>query len=89
MSTKYAETFLALKYRMKDSNDEMLGGAMYIWRRALFNKKKELLSSSHLSRIGAGCFCVFTILASFGIGCAVQTSAISNSFSAIMPDTPN
>lgn len=45
MATKYAETFLALKYRVKDSNGEMLGGAMYIFRRAFNKNKKEVISS--------------------------------------------
>ena len=45
MATKYAETFLALKYRVKDPNGEMLGGAMYIFRRAFNKNKKEVISS--------------------------------------------
>ena len=31
MATKYAETFAAVKYRVKDHNGNMLGGAMYAW----------------------------------------------------------
>ena len=34
MATKYSETFAAVKYRVKDHNGNMLGGAMYAWRRA-------------------------------------------------------
>ena len=45
MATKYAETFLALKYRVKDSKEEMVGGAMYIWRRAFHKNKKEVISN--------------------------------------------
>ena len=34
MATKYSETFAAVKYRVTDHNGNMLGGAMYAWRRA-------------------------------------------------------
>ena len=54
MATKYTETFLALKYRVKDSNEEMVGGAMYIWRRAFQKNKKEDLITYQQDRLKVG-----------------------------------
>ena len=34
IATKYSETYIAVKYRVKDHSGSMLGGAMYAWRRA-------------------------------------------------------
>lgn len=34
MATKYAETFVSIKYRVKGEDGRMLGGAMYVWERA-------------------------------------------------------
>lgn len=93
MATKYAETFLAIKYRVKDYNGKMLGGAMYTWRRSFMSeeskKAKKIASDKFFTKIGATLFCVFTLLASLGIGSAVQTSAMSNSFAHFLPDVPS
>ena len=35
IATKYSEIFVAIKYRVKDHNGNMLGGAMYAWQRGL------------------------------------------------------
>lgn len=40
MATKYAETFVAVKYRVKDSEGKIGGGAMYAWDRAFLRKIK-------------------------------------------------
>ena len=64
IATKYAETLIAVKYRVKSEDGSMLGGAMYALDRGL-NKKW----------LGI----VFAILASvcaFGIGCSVQANAV-------------
>ena len=65
ISTKYAEGLLAIKYRVKTSNGQMLGGPMYALERGLGWKWMGLL------------FALFCALASFGIGCTVQANAIS------------
>ena len=39
IATKYAETFMSVKYRVKDHRGEMLGGAMYAWERGFLKKK--------------------------------------------------
>ena len=55
MATKYSETFAAVKYRVKDHNGNMLGGAMYAWRRA-FEKDGK---APWWGLLGAGAFALF------------------------------
>lgn len=55
-----------MKYRVKTANGEILGGPMYALEKGLGMKKLATL------------FCVFTSLAAFGIGNAVQSKAISD-----------
>ena len=64
MSTKYAEGLLAVKYRIKNSSGEMIGGPMYALERGLGLKWLGVL------------FCIFTALAAFGIGNTVQANSI-------------
>lgn len=65
IATKYSEGLLAVKYRVRTSSGEMLGGPMYALERGLKMKWLGVL------------FCVFTALAAFGIGNTVQANAIS------------
>lgn len=65
IATKYAEGFLAVKYRVKTSSGKMIGGPMYALSRGLGLKWLAVL------------FCIFTALASFGIGNTVQANAVS------------
>lgn len=65
ISTKYAEGLLAIKYRVKTANGEMLGGPMYALERGLKMRWLAIL------------FCVFTAVAAFGIGNTVQANSIS------------
>ncbi|MDR0894267.1 MAG: alanine:cation symporter family protein [Prevotellaceae bacterium] len=65
MATKYTEGLLAVKYRVKTANGEMLGGPMYALERGLKMRWLGIL------------FCVFTALAAFGIGNLVQANSIS------------
>ncbi len=65
IATKYAETFIAVKYRRKKEDGSYLGGAMC----ALEHLNKPLL---------AKLFAVFAAFAAFGIGCATQSNAIYN-----------
>lgn len=41
IATKYSETFAAVKYRVKDHNGDMLGGAMYAWKRGFTDKGRQ------------------------------------------------
>ena len=65
IATKYTEGLLAIKYRIKTENGEMLGGPMYALERGLKLKWLGIL------------FCIFTALAAFGIGNTVQANSIS------------
>ncbi len=68
IATKYCETLLALKYRVKKQNDTFSGGAMYILEYALNAKWLGIL------------FALFTVLASFGIGAGIQINAVCEIF---------
>ena len=65
IATKYAESLISIKYRVKRRDGRMLGGAMYVLERGLNMKWLGML------------FALFALLASFGIGSAVQVNAIS------------
>lgn len=70
IATKYSESFIGVKYRVKTSDGRMLGGAMYALERGFKFKT--------LGKILAVLFALFALLASFGIGSGVQVNAISN-----------
>lgn len=65
IATKYSESLIAVKYRVKTEDGRMQGGAMYALERGL-----------HMRWLGL-IFAVFTGFASFGIGCATQVNAIA------------
>lgn len=79
IATKYSETFIALKYRVKDHNGNMLGGAMYALERG-FKRKK-------LGKVLAVLFALFAAIASFGIGAGVQANSLSGAVMAVAGDT--
>lgn len=85
IATKYAETFAAVKYRVEDHEGNMLGGAMYAWKRAF---KKEDGSTPWWAALGAGAFALFAAIASFGIGSAVQSSAMTDIIISNAPGVP-
>ncbi len=66
IATKYSESLIAVKYRVKTEDGTMLGGAMYALERGLKMKWLGVL------------FALFAALAAFGIGCGVQANAIAN-----------
>lgn len=70
IATKYSESLIGVKYRVKTSDGRMLGGAMYALERGFKIKT--------LGKILAVLFALFALLASFGIGSGVQVNAISN-----------
>lgn len=65
MATKYSETLIALKYRVKSEDGSMIGGAMYALRRGL-NLKKLSVAFAFLASI-----------CGFGIGCMVQSNGVA------------
>ncbi len=72
MMTNFAENTLGIYYRRKNSNDEWSGGAMYYLRDGLGSKK----GCKWIGRVLAVLFCIFTMLASFGIGSMGQVNKI-------------
>ena len=65
MVTKFCETTLAVAYREKNQNGDYVGGPMYYISKGLgWNKTASL-------------FCVFAVIASFGVGNMVQANAVS------------
>ncbi|MDR2484140.1 MAG: sodium:alanine symporter family protein [Treponema sp.] len=68
IATKYAESLIAVKYRVKDEKGMMLGGAMFALERGLKMKWLGIL------------FALFAALAAFGIGDGVQSNAVAKVF---------
>lgn len=66
IATKYAESLLAVKYRVKTSDGTMAGGPMYVLEYGMKNKPL------------AYAFAFFGSVAAFGIGNTVQANSISN-----------
>lgn len=65
IATKYAESLIGVKYRVKTPDGKMQGGAMYALERGLGLKWLGVL------------FAAFAVAASFGIGCGTQINAIA------------
>lgn len=65
IATKYSESLIAVKYRVKTEDGRMQGGAMYALERGLNMKWLGMI------------FAIFAGFASFGIGCATQVNAIA------------
>lgn len=84
IATKYSETYAAVRYRVRDHKGNMLGGAMYAWRRG-FEKNGV---TPWWGVLGAGAFALFAAIASFGIGSAVQSSAMTGILTANLPGIP-
>ncbi len=82
MATKYAEVYASVRYRVKDANGEMMGGAMYIWERAFVRPDGTVPT---FAKIMAASFAAFAIIATIGTGSAVQSSAITTVICANMP----
>ena len=72
MMTNYAENVLGIYYRRKNEDGEWSGGAMYYLTDGLGKKK----GMKHVGKVLAILFCVFTMLASFGIGSMGQVNKI-------------
>lgn len=69
LSTKYAESVLAVKYRKTNSVGEMSGGPMYAM--------KYGIKSKPLGTLLAGSFSFFAVFSAFGAGNMTQANAIA------------
>lgn len=65
IATKYSESLLAVKYRVKTADGTMAGGPMYVLEYGLKNKPLAIA------------FALFGSVAAFGIGNTVQANSIS------------
>lgn len=65
IATKYAESLIAVKYRVRTQDGKMQGGAMYALERGLNMKWLGVI------------FAFLAAIASFGIGCGTQINAIA------------
>lgn len=74
LSTKYAESVLAVKYREMNADGEMVGGPMYTMKNGFRNKK--------VGAVLATLFAVFAVLASFGIGNMTQANSIADALNS-------
>lgn len=74
IATKYAESLLAVKYRIKTEDGKTHGGAMYVLEKRL-----------HLNGL-AKMFALCTILSSIGVGCGIQINAISETLTKAVPN---
>lgn len=70
LSTKYAESTLAVKYRVVNAEGEMAGGPMYTLERGF--------SVKWLGKTLAVLFAIFAVGASFGIGNMTQANSIAS-----------
>ena len=72
MMTNFSENVLGIYYRRKNSEGEWSGGAMYYLQDGLGKKK----GCKWIGKVLAVLFCIFTMLASFGIGSMGQVNKI-------------
>lgn len=73
MVTKYAEVILALRYRVKNRSG-WIGGPMYVITRGLGSKFAPL----------AAAYCVFGVIAAFGVGNATQINAVISGINDVL-----
>lgn len=65
MATSYAECFLGVLYRRRTEDGSYIGGPMYALEDGMGIKWLAVL------------FCLFTLIASYGVGCSTQARAIT------------
>jgi len=73
MMTNFSENVLGILYRVKNKNDEWSGGAMYYLKYGVGSKKYGKQAGPVLAVL----FCIFCLLASFGIGNMTQINTIA------------
>ncbi len=65
MATSYAECFLGVLFRRKTEDSTYIGGPMYAIEYGMGKKWLAVL------------FCIFTLIASYGVGCSTQARAVT------------
>lgn len=78
LSTKYAESVLAVKYRETNSVGEMAGGPMYAMRNGIGGTLGKFMGAS---------FAFFAVCSSFGIGNMTQANSIASAFQSLGVET--
>ena len=73
LSTKYAESVLAVKYRENNNRGEMAGGPMYAMKNGI---------GGFVGKTMATLFAAFAVCASFGIGNMTQANSIAAAFNS-------
>lgn len=81
MMTNYSENVLGIYYRRKNKDGEWSGGAMYYLAEGLGSKKGMKIPAKILAIL----FCIFTLLASFGIGSMGQVNKIVANVASAFP----
>ncbi len=85
IATKYVETYAAVKYRVRDKSGAMMGGAMFVWKRAFARADGSV---PWWATLGAVAFAAFAVIATIGTGSAVQAAAISGIVTSAAPAIP-
>ncbi len=76
ISTKYAESLLSVRYRVHKPDGSIVGGPMYVLEHGMGMKWLGVI------------FAFFVAIATFGIGCSVQSNAISGMFQSVFNISP-
>lgn len=74
MGTKFAEATLAVRFRQKNAQGELVGGPMYMIRRGMKSRWHWL----------AGCYSFFGVIAAFGVGNATQINAVISGINGVI-----
>lgn len=77
MATSYAECYLSMLFREKNSEQIYVGGPMYVLKNGLHNKYL------------AGFYALCTICAAFGIGCTTQANSLTQTTSSTWGLSPH
>ena len=72
LSTKFAESMLSVKYRIRGKNGKFMGGPMYTLQYGFPNRQ--------IGKILGSLFAFFAVMASFGMGNMTQSNSIAVSF---------
>lgn len=74
MALKFAEATLAIRFRCRDENGELVGGPMYMIQRGMGSRFGWL----------AAVYCFFGVVAAFGVGNATQINAVVSGVNAAL-----
>jgi alanine or glycine:cation symporter, AGCS family len=77
MATKFTSCSLAVRYRTTDADGGVAGGPMYYLTHGLHQRWLGVI------------FALFAGLASFGIGCAVQSNSVTDGLLSLVPQAAN